>query len=108
MVFCGTFQTKGARYSYGNGQLGIARQGEINKLVAEVEQITFSGTQALSQLQEVIYVTERAVFRLQQDGVVLIEIAPGIDLQEDVLDQMGFRPLIADSLAEMDRSFFVS
>jgi propionate CoA-transferase len=65
------------------------------KLVEHVAQITFSGKRALEQGQTVIYVTERAVFRLTADGVALIEIAPGIDLQGDVLDRMGFVPIVA-------------
>lgn len=96
VVFCGTFDTKGAKIEVGNGRLQIIRHGEVAKLVNKVDQITFSGPQALARGQEVLYVTERAVFRLTAEGIVLVEIAPGIDLQRDILDRMGFTPLIQD------------
>ncbi|NKB60691.1 MAG: acyl CoA:acetate/3-ketoacid CoA transferase [Gammaproteobacteria bacterium] len=94
VVFCGTFQAKGLKQRFGDGTLKIDRHGDIRKLVRQVEQITFSGEQALSQGQEVMYITERAVFRLEKHGVVLLEVAPGIDLQQDVLDQMDFLPIM--------------
>ncbi len=70
------------------------------------EQISFSGEYAAEKEQEVIYVTERAVFRLTKEGPELVEIAPGIDLQKDVLDKMAFAPKVADNLKEMDASIF--
>ena len=73
----------------------------------KVDQITFSGKQALFQNQQVLYVTERAVFRLQEKELELMEIAPGIDLQKDILDQMDFLPLIAENLKTMDASIFM-
>ena len=72
----------------------------------EVDQITFSGPQALRQGQEAIYVTERAVFRLTQQGVVLDEVAPGVDLQRDVLERMGFSPLMPKPPAPMSAVHF--
>ena len=72
-----------------------------------VDQITFSGKQARFQNQQVLYVTERAVFRLQEKELELLEIAPGIDLQKDILDQMDFLPLIAENLKTMDASIFM-
>ena len=90
VVFCGTFDAKGAKTKSGDGKLSIQKHGEVRKLLAEVDQITFSGVQALKQNQTVIYVTERAVFKLQEDGVHLIEIAPGVDLQRDIIGQIGF------------------
>ena len=71
-----------------------------------VQQITFSGKVAYDSKQEVWYVTERAVFRLVKDGLELVEIAPGIDLQKDVLDQMDFKPIISKNLKEMDARIF--
>ena len=73
----------------------------------KVDQITFSGKQARFQNQQVLYVTERAVFRLQEKELELLEIAPGIDLQKDILDQMDFLPLIAENLKTMDASIFM-
>ena len=73
----------------------------------KVDQITFSGKQARFQNQQVLYVTERAVFRLQENELELMEIAPGIDLQKDILDQMDFLPLIPENLNTMDASIFM-
>ena len=84
----------------------IKANGRITKLVKEVAQITFSGQQALVHGQRVIYVTERAVFALTKNGVALIEIAPGVDLQNDVLDRMGFAPQIDTVPKIMDVSLF--
>ncbi|MBD5804300.1 Acetate CoA-transferase YdiF [Azoarcus sp. Aa7] len=94
VVFCGNFDTKGSKLATGHGELHVERNGDVSKVVAAVDQITFSGPQAVVRGQEVLYITERAVFRLTQDGVVLEEIAPGVDLQRDILDRMGFKPLM--------------
>jgi propionate CoA-transferase len=77
-----------------NGSLRIAREGRVAKFVKQVEQVSFAGQVAREARRDVLFVTERAVFRLQPDGVELIEVAPGIDVQRDILDQMEFRPLI--------------
>ncbi|NKB76506.1 MAG: acyl CoA:acetate/3-ketoacid CoA transferase [Gammaproteobacteria bacterium] len=108
VVFCGTFQAKGLKLRFGEGALQIDRHGDIRKLVNQVEQITFSGEQALAQGQEVIYITERAVFRLEKEGVVLLEIAPGVDLQKDVLDQMDFTPIVPEVPRFMNKSNFLA
>ena len=105
VVFCGTFETKGARLVPGDGVLRIERGGEIAKLVDAVAQITFSGERTRAVGQEVVYVTERAVFRLTADGVALTEVAPGVDLEADVLSRMGFRPIV-DSPAVMKSDYF--
>lgn len=95
VVFCGAFEAKGLEVEQdASGALRIVRPGEMPKLVAAVEQVTFSGAQARANGQSVIYVTERAVFRLDPDGVALIELALGVDLQRDVLARMGFQPLV--------------
>jgi acyl CoA:acetate/3-ketoacid CoA transferase len=94
VVFCGTFETKGADIETGHGAIRIQKHGDVRKLVAAVDQITFSGPQALRDGQEVVYVTERAVFRLTAGGVVLTEVAPGVDLRADVLERMAFEPLM--------------
>ena len=75
-----------------NGRVRIVREGTIGKFVEQVEQVSFSGEIARAAAQEVRYVTERAVFRLTPEGIELIEIAPGIDLQKQVLDLMAFPP----------------
>ncbi len=95
VVFCGTFEAKGLKVSAGDdGMIAIERHGEIAKLVDRVRHVTFSGEQALKNGQEVLYVTERAVFRLTADGVALVEVPPGIDLERDVLNRMEFTPLM--------------
>lgn len=107
VVFCGTFDAKGAAIESGKGNLNILRHGEVRKLVEKVDQITFSGRQAITQKQEILYVTERAVFQLTDAGVKLIEIAPAVDLQRDILERMDFPPLVDDRLKEMDQSCFM-
>ena len=95
VVFCGTFEAKGLKVATGDGgSLTIERYGDVAKLVRAVRHITFSGPQARVNGQQVLYVTERAVFRLGPEDVELIELAPGIDLQRDVLDRMEFRPTV--------------
>jgi propionate CoA-transferase len=95
VVFCGTFEAKGLDVSVGDdGALTIVRGGDVPKLVQKVEHITFSGAQARANGQEVLYITERAVFKLGDDGVELIEVTRGVDLETDVLARMLFRPHI--------------
>jgi propionate CoA-transferase len=106
VVFCGTLAAKGVKLATGDGQLRVLQQGSVKKLVKRVEQITFSGPQGLVRQQEVLYLTERASFRLTPEGIELFEIAPGVDLQRDVLDQMDFAPRIAPSLAVMPAAHF--
>jgi acyl CoA:acetate/3-ketoacid CoA transferase len=84
----------------------VLQQGAVKKLVKRVDQITFSGPQGLVRGQEVLYLTERASFRLTPDGIEVYEIAPGIDLQRDVLDQMDFAPRVAKDLKLMDAAHF--
>lgn len=105
VVFVGTFDAKGADVVADGGTLRIHKHGQVRKLVDRVEQITFSGEQAMKRGQKVIYVTERAVFELRQDGMHLTEIAPGVDLQRDILDQIGFEP-VADSVRQMPAALF--
>ena len=106
VVFCGTFDTGGACLETGDGTLRVASHGRIPKLVEKVDQITFSGPQACIQGQHVVYVTERAVFELREDGVHLVEIAPGVDLQGDVLDRMGFVPRMDTPPSVMSGALF--
>ena len=102
VIFCGTFTTSGLEVAVEEGRLRIIREGEIKKIIKQVEQITFSSNFAQRTGQIVFYVTERAVFELTENGLMLVEIAPGIDLQHDIIDQMEFTPLIHDELKEMD------
>ena len=106
VVFCGTFAAKGVQLATGDGQLVVQCQGSVRKLVASVEQVTFSGPQSLVRGQQALYLTERASFRLTPQGMELFEIAPGVDLQRDVLDQMDFAPLVAADLGVMPAAHF--
>ena len=94
VAFCCAFAAGGTRYEIDAGKLFIQEEGNVCKFVQHVEQISFSGEAAREKGQEVVFVTERAVFRLDAEGVELIEIAPGIDIQRDVLDRIGFRPIV--------------
>lgn len=96
-VFCGTMTTKGLRVTFTpEGGLAIVQEGAIRKFVNQVEQITFNATVAHQEGREVVYVTERAVFRLTAEGLELVEVAPGIDVERDVLAHMEFEPVVRD------------
>ncbi|MFK5921496.1 MAG: malonate decarboxylase subunit alpha [Verrucomicrobiota bacterium] len=105
VIFCAPFRVKGLTAKVSDGNLTITSEGQIPKFVKRVQQVAFHGPSAIERGQEVLYVTERAVFRLTADGLALIETAPGIDLQEQILDQMEFQPLV-DQLTKMPSSCF--
>lgn len=105
-VFCGTFTGGGLAVAIREGKLEICSEGRFNKFVAAVEQITFSGEYAGEKGQEVLYITERAVFKLTDGGVALIEIAPGVDIERDILALMDFKPIIKEPLKTMDGRIF--
>lgn len=105
IIFSGFF-TAGAKLEVGAGTLTIVREGKTRKLVDAVEQVTFSGKMALQRGQKVTYVTERCVFDLLADGLTLREIAPGVDLQRDILDQAAFPLKVAPDLKLMDARLF--
>lgn len=107
VVFVGTFTTGGLEISVLNGKLVIEREGSVKKFVRHVEHVTFSGPYAITKDQTILYVTERCVFSLCRDGMELIEIAPGIDLEKDILAHMEFRPVIRDTLKMMDMRIFM-
>lgn len=106
VVFCGTFTAKGLKLEAENHEIRIRREGEVKKFVRAVQQITFSGAFARRRRQSILYVTERAVFTLDETGLVLTEIAPGADLQRDVLSQMEFAPRVAADLKPMPAGCF--
>ena len=102
----GTFTVMGLETRCRDGRLVIEQEGTRKKFVRQVEQVTFSGDYANRVHQPVLYITERAVFELRPAGVTLIEVAPGIDLQTQILDQMEFMPKISDDLKLMDERIF--
>jgi propionate CoA-transferase len=96
LLFAGTFTAGGLKIELADGALNIASEGRSQKFIDKVEQITFSGTYAAETSQPVYYVTERCVFQRTSAGMELIEIAPGIDVERDILRQMSFRPIVRD------------
>ncbi|TLU71443.1 acyl CoA:acetate/3-ketoacid CoA transferase [Lichenicoccus roseus] len=105
LVFAGTFTAGGLLVHIEDGRLHIVREGRTHKFIEAVEQITFSGDYAGEKGQQVLYVTERCVFARTHDGVELVEVAPGIDIERDILAQMGFRPIV-DRPRMMDARLF--
>lgn len=106
LIFAGTFTAKGLEVKVENGKLHIINEGQHKKFIKNVQQITFSGPYASKQKQRVLYITERAVFELHNGQLLLTEIAPGVDLEKDILKQMEFRPLISDTLITMSSKLF--
>ncbi|MDR6860133.1 propionate CoA-transferase [Variovorax guangxiensis] len=105
LVFAGTFMNRGLKVAIEDGKPRIVKEGQTRKFVPAVEQVTFSGALAAVKGQSVLYVTERCVFRLTADGLQLTEVAPGIDVERDILTHMGFRPIIHD-VAVMDARIY--
>ncbi len=107
VVFVGTFTAGRLEISVADGQLRIVNEGKVTKFVQEVEHRTFSGDYAAKRGQPVLYVTERCVFELTHDGLELTEVAPGIDIERDILDRMAFRPTIPRDPSVMDERIFL-
>lgn len=107
VVFVGTFTAGGLDLRIKEGRLEVLQEGRSTKFVEnEVEHVTFSGKYSIKRGQTAIYITERCVFWLTEDGMVLTEIAPGIDIQKDILDQMGFTPVMKEPPRLMDSRIF--
>jgi propionate CoA-transferase len=94
VVFTGTFTAGGLKVEVRDGELRILQEGRAKKFVPAVQQITFSGSYAAERAQPVLYVTERCVFRRGAGGLELVEVAPGIDIERDILAHMGFKPIV--------------
>jgi len=106
VCFCGTFVAGKQRVEIADGKLKIVEDGNGIKFVRQLEQVTFSGEYAYETGQEVLYITERAVFKVTPEGLTLTEIAPGVDLERDILGKMEFKPAIASDLKQMDPRLF--
>lgn len=106
VVFVGTFCAGKSVIQIQSGKLLISADGDVKKFVKKVEQITFNGPDGCMRLQKILYVTERCVFQLTETGPELIEIAPGVELERDILNQMEFRPSISLKLKLMDARIF--
>lgn len=106
VCYCGTLTAGGLRLSVSDGRLRIDQEGKVKKYVKEVEQVSFCGVTALEAEQTVLFITERAVFELAKDGLVLTEVAPGVDVQTQVLDQIEFEVKVSPKLKQMDSCIF--
>jgi propionate CoA-transferase len=106
VVFSGTFTAGGLKLDLSNGSVAIAQEGRSRKLVERVNQISYAAAYARERGQRALYVTERAVFRPVEGGLELIEIAPGLDLERDILGLMDFKPAISPNLKQMDAALF--
>lgn len=107
VVFSGTMTTGGLQIGPdGKGGLVLDREGKVGKWVQQVQQITFNGKYARERGQEVLFITDRAVFALTETGIELIEVAPGISMERDVLDRLGFSVRVSPNLKQMDARLF--
>ena len=105
VIFLSTFSSSGMEIKIADGHVRVVREGKFFKFVDHVGQITFSGQYAVERQQEILYVTERCVFRLSDSGLELTEVAPGIDIERDIIQKMPFVPRVNDPV-EMDASIF--
>ncbi|MBO4168650.1 acyl CoA:acetate/3-ketoacid CoA transferase [Cereibacter azotoformans] len=106
IVFCGTLTSGGLRSRIDEGRLRIEQEGRFGKFVPRVEEVTFNAAEARARGQEVLYITDRAVFRLGETGPELIEIAPGIDLDRDIRSRVGFELAVSPRLSVMAEALF--
>jgi propionate CoA-transferase len=106
VVFVGTFNAGKLDIAIQEGKLHIRREGDCRKFVDEVEHRTFSGRYAVERGQSVLYITERCVFELTREGLELIEVAPGVDIERDIIAEMGFRPIVTATPRLMDERIF--
>jgi len=94
LIFCGTFTVGGLEVEVADGKLKIVKEGKIRKFVTSLEQVSFSAAHAVQNKQRVLYITERAVFTLTAEGLELIEVAPGIDIDSQIFELMDFKPIV--------------
>lgn len=106
VVFVGTFTAGGLEVAVAGGKIHINTEGRTRKFVEQVEHTTFSGNLAVKEDRKVLYITERCVFLLTNNGMELVEISPGVDLQKDILDQMEFEPVMKTRPLLMDERIF--
>jgi len=106
VVYLGTLTTGGVKQSIEGGKLNIVQEGKVIKFVRQVQHLTFDGSYALEKGQQVVYVTERGVFRLRPEGLILVEVAPGVDIKRDIVPVVEFAFKISDDIKEMDGRLF--
>ena len=108
VIFVGTLTAGGLKVRVEEGVLNIVQEGKVKKFVKQGEHVTFSGDYAVRNNQPVLYVTERCVFALTADGMELIEVAPGVDLEKDILSRMDFEPVVHQPPVLMDSRIFMA
>ncbi|MDY4128718.1 MAG: CoA-transferase [Peptostreptococcus porci] len=106
IVFCGTMTSNGLKTKFENGKLVILSEGKTKKFKNSIDEITFSAHQSRINEQNVILVTERCVFKYDDEGLILTEVAPGIDIESEIFGVMDFRTRISENLKLMDRKIF--
>jgi len=106
IIFCGTLKSGGLKVAIEDGKVKINKEGKFVKFIENIPEVTFNGKDAALQGKKVIYITERAIFQLTKEGIELVEIAPGIDMEKDIIAHMGFCPLISKDLKLMDARLF--
>ena len=106
IIFCGTFTAGGLKTRVGGGKIEIVQEGTHKKFVDTVEQITFSGDYAAQKGQKVMFITERAVLERVREGMMITEIAPGVEMDRHILSQMSFKPIVSPQLRIMDPRIF--
>jgi len=105
VLFVGTFTAGGLKTETQDGKLRIVQEGKARKFIEQVEQITYNGSYGAELGKEVLYITERCVFQLGGDGLELIEVAPGIDIERDILSNMDFEPIVRNPTPMDERIF---
>ena len=106
VFFVGTLTSGGLVESVRDGKLVIEREGSRKKFIKSIEQTTFNAAYGLEKGQDITFITDRCVMKPTEKGLMITEIAPGIDIQKDILDQMDFAPLISEDVIEMDPRIF--
>ncbi len=106
VFFMGSFTSGKQQLNIADGAIKVKSNGPVNKFVQKIQHLTFNGQYGLSKQQKIRYITERAVFCLTENGLLLEAIAPGIDIQRDILEFMDFTPIITSDIAIVDRRLF--
>ncbi len=107
IIFCGTFTAGGLDVEINNGKIKIIQEGKVKKFINDLDHVTYNGIYESSKGKSALIITERAVFKATSEGLTLIEVAPGIDLEKDILAQMEFKPIVSSNLKLMDSSIFI-
>lgn len=109
IIFIGTFTMKGLKVEIKESKLKILEEGQIKKFKKQISQITYASKYSKKIKQEVLYITKRAVFKINDEGLLtLTEVAPGINIEKDIINQREFRPIISENLKLMNPNLFIN